>query len=133
MGIELKINTVVNSANLNENFSEFIDIVRPNRWKIFQVLPVGKSSNYEDLLITTEEFNNFLKRHSQFESIIYSENNNVMTNSYVMINAEGYFMDTAPYIVKDNKISLYKPKANIIDEFYKMNYKIEKYEERYKK
>lgn len=133
MGIELKINTVVNSANLHENFTEFINEVKPERWKIFQVLPVKDSHNYSDLLISNEEFNSFLKRHSEFESIICSENNDVMKNSYIMINAKGYFMDTAPYIVKDTQISLYDPKVNIIAEFDKMNYKIEKYKERYKK
>lgn len=133
MGIELKINTVVNSANLHEDFSEFINEVKPDRWKIFQVLPVEESPDYRDLLISNEEFTLFLERHSEFKSIIHSENNNEMANSYIMINAEGYFVATAPYIVKDYQISLYDPKANILEEFDKMNYKLEKYEERYKK
>ena len=39
--IRLKVNTVVNSANHAEDFRSFIATMRPERWKIFQALPVA--------------------------------------------------------------------------------------------
>lgn len=45
-GIRLKINTVVNSANWEEDFTPFIREAKPERWKLFQVLRVrGQGGN----------------------------------------------------------------------------------------
>ena len=40
-GIRLKINTVVTRFNLDEDLTDFIIEASPERWKLFQVLPVG--------------------------------------------------------------------------------------------
>lgn len=40
-GLRLKLNTVVTALNWREDMSEFVRQVQPERWKVFQVLPVG--------------------------------------------------------------------------------------------
>ena len=133
LGVELKINTVVTKENLSEDFSEFIELVKPDRWKIFQVLPVGNSGGYKDLLVTNEEYECFLQKHSHLESVIHAEDSDLITNSYIMINADGFFMDTAPYTIQSHQNSLYDSNSNIIEELNKMNYDLLKYDQRYEK
>ncbi len=42
-GIRVKLNTVVTRLNYQEDMSAFVRRVRPERWKVFQVLPVDGS------------------------------------------------------------------------------------------
>ena len=51
--IEIKINTVVNRYNINHDMSSFISQVKPNKWKIFRVLP----TLHPESAITEIEFN----------------------------------------------------------------------------
>lgn len=85
--IEIKINTVVNKLNASEDLSYFISQIKPNKWKIFKLLPVYSNK----LDITEQEFHQFIEKHSNFKSIISSENNNDMTESYLMIDPLGRF------------------------------------------
>ena len=85
--IEIKINTVVNKLNASEDLSYFISQIQPNKWKIFKLLPVYSNK----LDITEQEFHQFIEKHSNFKSIISSENNNDMTESYLMIDPLGRF------------------------------------------
>ena len=39
-GIRMKLNTVVCSVNKNDTMLELVRQLRPDRWKIFEVLPV---------------------------------------------------------------------------------------------
>ena len=65
-----KVNTVVTSKNrLEEDMSSLINEVKPDRWKIFQVLPLegenygegaGKLQSIDGLLISTNEFDEYL-------------------------------------------------------------------------
>ncbi|MGL5955660.1 MAG: viperin family antiviral radical SAM protein [Brevinema sp.] len=132
LGVELKINTVVNQYNLQEDFSEFLSIVQPDRWKVFQVMPIGEDTDQE-FCITKQEFQNFINKHTKFESIMYIEDNDLIKDSYIMLNAEGYFMGTVPYKVRPCQNSLYDTNTNIVEELMKMDYNLQKYEKRYKK
>ncbi|EKV56538.1 viperin family antiviral radical SAM protein [Brachyspira hampsonii] len=131
-GKELKINTVVNRYNYKENLNSFIEKTLPNKWKIFQVLPIENLNSCKELLISDEEFNYFLNTHAANERIIYSENNNNMTSSYIMLDAKARFFNNI-----DNKYiyskSLLEDDADLYEEFFKMNYSIDKYYNRYKK
>jgi len=40
MGIRLKINTVVSKLNYNEDLSWLIKKIKPERWKVFQILRI---------------------------------------------------------------------------------------------
>ena len=48
----MKLNTVVNAMNLDDDMSELVLKLRPDRWKIFQVLPVdGQNDGLVDPLV----------------------------------------------------------------------------------
>lgn len=85
--IGIKINTVVNNLNYRENLHQFITEVRPDKWKIFKMLPMVT----EDLSISDEQFHEFLNRHDDFRGIISSEDNDEMVHSYLMIDPLGRF------------------------------------------
>ncbi len=134
MGVELKINTVVNQYNLYEDFSEFLSTVQPDRWKIFQVITsVDKKDIDKEFGITSQEFQTFISRHEEFKNIMCIESSDLIRNSYIMINAKGFFMGTAPYTVRPHQKSLYDKDTNIVEEFKKMSYDLTKYHQRYKK
>ncbi len=131
MGIELKINTVVNQYNLHEDFSEFLSIVQPDRWKIFQVMPIDQKTD-EEFCITEQEFQSFVHRHKAFSDIMYVENNDMMADTYIMLDADARFMDTQ-HKVKVTQKSLFNPSVDVINELSKTSYDITKYHKRYEK
>ena len=89
--IDIKINTVVSSLNQSEDLSAFIDQAAPNKWKVFKVLPVITRENE----VSQDDFIEFLERHSKFENIISSEDNDEMTDSYLMIDPIGRFFQNS--------------------------------------
>ena len=89
--IDIKINTVVSNLNKTEDLSSFINKVNPDKWKIFKVLPVITKENN----ISQSDFFQFLNRHSEFDSIISSEDNDEMTDSYIMIDPVGKFFQNS--------------------------------------
>ena len=97
-GIRLKINTVVNSVNWEEDFTRFIQLAKPERWKLFQVLPVKgqNDAQIDDFIITPEQFEAYVERNRIVENdgiSVVPENNEAMTESYVMIDPAGRFFD----------------------------------------
>ncbi len=97
-GIRFKLNTVVCSANLSDNMSDFIIIIKPERWKIFQVLPmIGQNDNHiEELLISKQDFESYINRHrivEDFNIKVIPEDNDLMTGSYLMIDPQGRLYD----------------------------------------
>ena len=98
-GIKLKINTTVTSHNWRDDFIEFIETVEPERWKIFQVLPVKGQNDLEfnSLKVNNEQFSKFVDMHNQIQSNcrIVSENNDAMRGSYLMIDPSGRFYDNS--------------------------------------
>ena len=98
LGIRLKINTVVTSETWQEDFTNFIRLAKPERWKILQVLPVrGQNDGHiADLEITTEQFEAYVQRNRIVEDdeiIVVPENNELMTTSYIMVDPAGRFFD----------------------------------------
>jgi len=85
--IKIKINTVVNSVNYKDNFTDLIQAINPVKWKVFQVLPVLNNN----LLISHQDFKHFVTLNQSHRNIMAIENNNTMTNSYLMINPQGRF------------------------------------------
>ncbi len=92
-GITLKINTVVSKLNLNEDFSDFIRKIKPERWKLFQVLEIEGENNIEYFKISKSEFINFVDYHTSVKKILIAEDNDIMKGSYVMVDPEGKFFD----------------------------------------
>jgi radical S-adenosyl methionine domain-containing protein 2 len=98
-GYGLKINTVVNRNNFNENMNDFISYAKPKRWKVLQVLPiVGQNDNkIEDFKISKTEFQTFIDNHIRLQAItnIVVESNSQIEGSYVMVDPAGRFFDNA--------------------------------------
>lgn len=96
-GYGLKINTVVNSANINEDMSGFIRTANPKRWKLLQVLPIkGQNDDKVDaFIISSEEFERFVSRHSHLSTnvAIVPESNEAILGSYAMVDPAGRFFD----------------------------------------
>lgn len=108
--IEIKINTVVNEFNYNEYLGDLINYINPNKWKVFQALNI----NSKDIYCSEESFNIFLENHKQIRNVFF-ESNDLMINSYIMIDPFGRFFQN-----KSGKYNYSKPiieleKSEIID------------------
>lgn len=89
--ITIKINTVVNSINVNENMSELIALIKPDRWKVMRVLPVVT----EVLSVTELSYREFVSRHNSLSSIMSVEDNQDMVESYIMVDPLGRFFQNS--------------------------------------
>ncbi len=125
--IDIKINTVVSSLNQSEDLSAFIDQAAPNKWKVFKVLPVITRENE----VSQDDFIEFLERHSKFENIISSEDNDEMTDSYLMIDPIGRFFQNS---ILGSGYSYSTPIVNtgIEEALNEINFDPEKFHGRYK-
>ena len=95
-GIRMKLNTVVCKANLDDDMSALVMELKPERWKIFEVLPVEgqNDGDVDDMLLEEEEFNSWVERHEWVadEGIQFvPESNELMRGSYAMLDALGRF------------------------------------------
>lgn len=125
--IDIKINTVVNSLNYNEDFSLFIQSAMPNKWKIFKLLPIYSKS----LEISENEFISFLQRHESFKQVISAENNDTMIESYLMIDPLGRIFQNGI-----NHGYIYSPSLCDVDiesAFDFINFDLHKFIDRYKR
>lgn len=94
VGVRVKLNSVITALNVDEDLSELVRAVRPERWKVFQVLRVeGQNEDrVGPLLITGEQFTGFIARHEPLASEGFppvAESNDAMTDSYVMVDPAG--------------------------------------------
>ena len=95
-GIRMKLNTVVCKANLHDDMSTLAMELKPERWKIFEVLPVEgqNDGDVDDLLLAEGEFDLWVERHQWVgnEGIQFvPESNELMRGSYAMMDALGRF------------------------------------------
>lgn len=84
---ELKINTVVNKFNTEEDLSELMASLTPKKWKVLRVLPVFDSIP----TVSDQQFTDFVLRHQLVSDFMSVENNDSMTNSYLMLSPDGAF------------------------------------------
>ncbi len=94
--IRVKLNTVVTSLNWRENMTDFVLRTRPERWKVFQVLPIEgqNTGTVGPLLISSDQFQEFVDRHRGLTPhgiTVAAESNEDMTGSYAMIDPLGRF------------------------------------------
>lgn len=94
-GISIKINTTVCRYNAHESMAEFIDSMAPERWKIFQALPVDDQNGHNrlDWEISQAEFQAYVERARKSSIKPNIEDNNLMRGSYCMISPKGCFFD----------------------------------------
>lgn len=95
-GIRMKLNTVVCKANIEDDMSALVMELKPERWKIFEVLPVEGQNDGDvyDMLLEEGEFNSWVERHKWVadEGIQFvPESNELMRGSYAMLDALGRF------------------------------------------
>jgi radical S-adenosyl methionine domain-containing protein 2 len=83
----LKINTVVNEGNWQENLTSLISTLAPSRWKVLRMLPAVTN----DLAVSDAQFQSFVERHSALSNIMCVEDNDDMVQSYIMVDPHGRF------------------------------------------
>lgn len=97
-GYELKINTVVNYYNLDEDFTELIQFAQPKRWKVLQVMQVlvQNDTKVDELTISSNDFESFVNRHLALQQItsIVPESCELIRGSYAMVDPAGRFFDS---------------------------------------
>ena len=91
--LKLKLNTVVNANNHEENLTKTLNLLNPDKWKVFRVLPIVDRSTEVSKL----QFKAFVDRHSQFSEITFVEKNTDMISSYIMLDP------TCRFFQNDNK------------------------------
>lgn len=83
--IRLKINTVVCDENADEDLTEGLLRLAPDRWKMLRVIP-----GHGGVPISDQRWETFVERHAEVPGAVV-ENNAVMHRSYLMMNPEGRF------------------------------------------
>lgn len=95
--IRIKLNTVVTALNHHEDMTALVRCIRPERWKIFQVLPIaGQNDGVDSLLVSLQQFRAYVERHARLAEDgidVVPEDNAAMTGSYIMIDPMGRFFD----------------------------------------
>jgi radical S-adenosyl methionine domain-containing protein 2 len=92
-----KINTVVHKYNFSESLCDFIEEVRPERWKVMRMLIINgqNDGSMQEMGISDSEFKLFTGNNRIENSGIATviEDNNHMTGSYLMVDPAGRFFD----------------------------------------
>jgi radical S-adenosyl methionine domain-containing protein 2 len=98
-GIKFKLNTVVNALNVDEDMNLHIAELRPDRWKVFQLLLLqGENTGGRDirdatsLKVSPQQFQTFVARHAAQPSLV-PEDNAAMQNSYLLLDEKMRFLD----------------------------------------
>lgn len=99
-GIGLKVNTVVNQLNADDDMNAFIRRMSPKQWKLFQVTCVEGQNDitFGEWEISSDEFEAYGQRHHQLASEgihVVKEPSDLMVNSYAIIGPNGRFVDNA--------------------------------------
>lgn len=100
VGLRVKLNSVVTALTWDEDMSDLVRAMQPERWKAFQVLPIDgqNDGSVEDLLISDEQFEAFVARHAHLANEGLApviEDNDAMRGSYVMVDPLGRFFGNA--------------------------------------
>lgn len=90
--MRLKVNTVVNQLNHDEDLSSLIQHFAPEKWKVLRMLPVVS----QNLAVSDEQFSQFVDRHQSLSHVLCAEDNQDMRDSYLMIDPHGRFFQNSP-------------------------------------
>lgn len=124
----LKINTVVSVSNYIENMTDFINTIKPDRWKILQMLAIeGQNDIFAyEFKISEIQFENYCRNNeiNDSEIKVVLEKNEDIRGSYVMINPSGQLFDNL-----QNKHSYSEPilKVGIQKAFNQINTQYNKF------
>lgn len=126
--LKLKINTVVNALNVDEDFTGLISRLSPSKWKILRMLPVVN----QNLAVSNVAFRAFVARHRAFRDVYRVEDNDEMLESYIMIDPLGRFYQNGEDTL--NNGYQYSPEilnAGAAEAFLDMRFSAERYAARY--
>ncbi|XP_053701681.1 radical S-adenosyl methionine domain-containing protein 2 [Synchiropus splendidus] len=97
--VAFKINSVINTFNIEEDMSANITQLNPVRWKVFQCLLIdGENAGEEALreaetfVVSDQQFQEFLDRHKSVACLV-PESNEKMRNSYLILDEYMRFLD----------------------------------------
>ncbi|KAJ8398199.1 hypothetical protein AAFF_G00430430 [Aldrovandia affinis] len=97
--VAFKINSVINTFNVEEDMREYIAELSPVRWKVFQCLVIEGENAGENALreaerfvISDQQFQDFLDRHSDVTCLV-PESNQKMRDSYLILDEYMRFLD----------------------------------------
>ncbi|CAG9172455.1 GTP 3',8-cyclase [Cupriavidus laharis] len=124
--LRLKINTVVNALNCDEDMTPLIRRLAPEKWKVLRMLPIVTS----DLAVSDAQFGTFVQRHVGHSLPLQVEDNADMTESYIMIDPLGRFFQSA-----DSRIGYQYsqpiPRVGAVSAFPKIALSLARYLSRY--
>lgn len=89
--LKVKLNTVVNALNWYQDMGDLVANLGPVKWKVLRMLP----SVTDELAVTEQEFQHFVRRHQSLRQIMCVEDNADMAESYLMIDPHGRFFQNA--------------------------------------
>lgn len=97
--VKFKLNSVINTHNWQEDMTNYIAVLKPFRWKVFQCLLVdtenaGKEAirNARNFLITQAQFKYFCSRHRHMKCFV-PESNILMKSSYLILDEYMRFLN----------------------------------------
>ncbi|MGZ0710074.1 viperin family antiviral radical SAM protein [Coraliomargarita sp. W4R53] len=130
-GVALKINTTITRHNADEDLSRFILNSRPERWKIFQAMPVeGQNCGNKDRwLVDRATYDQFVARHVAAGAYSEAEPESLMRGSYAMIAPNGRFFDSA---LGSHTYSSPIPEVGVSQAWQQVHFDAERFEERTK-
>ena len=126
--IPIKINSIVNPLNWNENLSDFIQSINPTRWKVFEIHHLnGINDDFfrEFGYLKPWQFWSFIEKHSHLNPVF--ESSQMIIDSYCMITPDGRFYQDTNHIHHFSKQIL---DVGIIRAFQQILYQEKKYRER---
>lgn len=85
--LRIKVNTVVNARNWHLDLTPLVQAIAPDRWKVLRMLP----STTTQLAIDRQQFEHFVSRHVHLRGVMRVEDNDDMTESYLMVDPHGRF------------------------------------------
>lgn len=144
-GLNIKINTVVNEYNFNEILVDRMAELKIDKWKILRQLPFDGKEGISDFKFNTFLFNNlkeekmpkkdplsnFLAAFSAPQkpnNVIFVEDNDVMTESYLMIAPDGRLFQNGH---KEYEYSRPLTEISIDEALEEINFDQEKFNNRY--
>lgn len=125
-GIKLKINMCLSKYNANEDVSDFISQIKPDRFKILQMMIVrGINDDQVDKVLSKEELNKCCIKYKEYNPII--EYNDEIRDSYLIVDSKGDFYCNKEKAIIGNllidELSDLVINSNINMEHYKKRYK----------
>ncbi len=122
---KLKINTVVSECNWDDVVIPQMEEFCCNRIKILRQMPFGTSKG-----ISEEQFHTFIRCNYRENLPIFVEDNDLMTESYLMIAPDGKLFQNSNFgnYVYSESLLL----TNFMDAIKQINFDFEKFDSRYK-